>query len=285
MSDARPPTMEELDRSLTDLASRLVYPPTPDLTYRVRLQIAGSAVPHRRGHGSWSLARPWSGRMVVGATLLLLLGIAIAMAATLPQLRSAVADRLGLPGIRIVLLRDRTAPPPTPAGQDLLMGTPVSLELAAETAPFPLRVPALPELAVPDAVYRSGDRTEMISFVYRARDDLPAAPGSSAGALLTQFRGEPDRPLIEKGLAAEDIDPDVALTMLTVNGQPGYWIEGAHAFFLYRDVDGEVRRETYRLATNALLWQQDGITYRLEADISRDRAVRIAESMQPFEAT
>ena len=283
MTDARPPTIAELDWSLTDLASRLVYPPTPDLARPVRLQIAGSAVPHRRWKGSWSLARPWSGRMVVGATLLLLLGIAIALAATIPQLRSAVADRLGLPGIRIVLIRDRTAPPPTPTGQDLLLGTPVSLEVASATSPFPLRVPALPELAVPDAVYRSGDRTEMISFVYRARDDLPAGPRSNVGALLTQFQGEPDQPLIEKGLAVEGIDPDVALTMLAVNDQPGYWIEGAHAVFLYRDVDGEVRREAYRLATNALLWQQDGITYRLEADISRDRAVRIAESMRPFE--
>ncbi len=284
MTDPHPPTIDELDRSLTDLASRLVYPPAPDLTRRVRLQIAGSAVPHRRWNGSWSLTRPWSGRMVVGATLLLLLSIAIAMAATLPQIRSAVADRLGLPGIHIVLVRDRAEPPSTPAGQELLLGTPVSLQVAGATAPFPLRVPTGPDLAMPDAVYRSAGPTEMVSFVYDARDTLPAAPGSSVGALLTQFQGKPDRALIEKGLMVGGADPHVALTMLTVNGQPGYWIEGAHTFFMYRDVDGEYRQEMYRLARNALLWQQDGVTYRLEADISRDRAVRIAESMRPIDA-
>lgn len=285
MTDAHPPTTEELDRLLTDLASRLVYPPAPDLARQVRLRIAALPAPRRQWSGAWWLVRPWSGRMAATAVVVILLGIAVVAAAILPGLRSAVADRLGLPGIRIVLVRDRPERSLTPTGQELLLGTSISLELASATAPFPLLAPTGPELAIPDAIYRSGSQPEMISFIYRARDGLPAAPDSSVGVLLTQFRGETDHDLIEKGLLVKGIDPDVALEMLTVNGQPGYWIEGSHAFFVYRDVDGQYHQEAYRLAENVLLWQQDGITYRLEANITRDRALAIAESMRPLNPT
>ncbi|TPW12697.1 MAG: hypothetical protein FD127_2476, partial [Acidimicrobiaceae bacterium] len=39
--------------------------------------------------------------------------------------------------------------------------------------------------------------------------------------------------------------------------------------------------DTLRLATNTLLWERDGIVLRIEADISRDEAARIAVSWEP----
>jgi hypothetical protein len=64
-----------------------------------------------------------------------------------------------------------------------------------------------------------------------------------------------------------------------VRGAPGLWLEGAHAV-VFRDAQGIVRDEELRLAGNVLLWERDGITYRLEGQIERDDAVRLAEALR-----
>ena len=38
--------------------------------------------------------------------------------------------------------------------------------------------------------------------------------------------------------------------------------------------------ETLRLAENTLLWERGGVTYRLEAQVTRDEAIRIASSFR-----
>ena len=43
---------------------------------------------------------------------------------------------------------------------------------------------------------------------------------------------------------------------------------------------GNPQAETLRLAGNTLLWEQDGVTFRLEAQVSRDDALRIAASFR-----
>jgi hypothetical protein len=67
---------------------------------------------------------------------------------------------------------------------------------------------------------------------------------------------------------------------VVVNGGSGFWLEGRPHFFFYRDATGAVRQETLRLAGNTLLWQQGEITFRLEAEQSRDAALRIASSLR-----
>lgn len=71
--------------------------------------------------------------------------------------------------------------------------------------------------------------------------------------------------------------------MVEVDGGRGYWIEGeAHRFFLYREGEGgEPRAEDYRLAGNVLLWERDGLTFRLESPLSRSEAIVIARSLRP----
>jgi hypothetical protein len=64
-----------------------------------------------------------------------------------------------------------------------------------------------------------------------------------------------------------------------VDGQPGFWLEGAH-FFSYFDRHGDMQSEQVRLAGNVLLWERGTRTLRLEADISKEEALRIAESVE-----
>jgi hypothetical protein len=91
--------------------------------------------------------------------------------------------------------------------------------------------------------------------------------------LLTSFPGSLDRDLIEKRLVEGG-----EVEQVTVNGAPAFWIRGPHGF-LYLGPDGEPREDTLRLSRSALLWTRGGTTYRLESDLSRDRAISLAESM------
>ena len=59
-----------------------------------------------------------------------------------------------------------------------------------------------------------------------------------------------------------------------------YYLSGQPHQFFFFDPAGNLQPETLRLAGNTLLWDQDGYTYRLEAQVSRDEAVRIASSFR-----
>jgi hypothetical protein len=69
---------------------------------------------------------------------------------------------------------------------------------------------------------------------------------------------------------------------VSVNEGPGYWIEGGEHFFFYRDADGEVVEDTLRLIGTALVWEQDGLTLRIEGAPSLRDALRIASSLSPL---
>jgi hypothetical protein len=58
---------------------------------------------------------------------------------------------------------------------------------------------------------------------------------------------------------------------------PDTRVETASVYF---DPAGNFREESLRLAGNTLLWEAGGITYRLEADVSKDEAVRIASTLR-----
>ena len=65
-----------------------------------------------------------------------------------------------------------------------------------------------------------------------------------------------------------------------VAGQPGYWFSGEPHFFSYQDRAGEINDESTRLAGNTLVWQAGAQTLRLEGQLSKQEALRIAESMR-----
>jgi hypothetical protein len=173
---------------------------------------------------------------------------------------------------------------PTPessqVGATLLLGRPVTLDDAQAAVDFPVRVPTAAGFNAPGEVYLlDQDEGAMVSFVYPAAPELPASDETGVGALLTQFRGEADRGLIEKGLPGEGAR-ETQLEAVSVAGEPGFWISGApHGFFLVCYDAGECGQERYRLAGNVLLWEQDGVTLRLESALTLENALAIAESV------
>ncbi len=210
-----------------------------------------------------------------------LLLIAIAGGLVLfPEARNAIADRLGLQGVQIRWVDDAPTPEPSRVGAPLLLGRPVSLDEAQEAVDFPVRVPAAAGFDGPQEIYfLDEDQGPMISFVYPAGPGLPASDEIGVGALLTQFRGEADRDMIEKGLL-NDGAQETHLEAVTVGGQQGFWISGApHAFFIVCYDGDDCRQERYRLAGNVLIWELDGVTLRLESALPREEALAIAESV------
>jgi hypothetical protein len=249
--------VSELELELREL--RVEWPATPDVAGAVQERLAAPA-PARR----WRLERPaW--QLAVAATALV---IAVVMA--IPPARAAVLDLLGFSSVRIT----REEPRPSTFGQALVLGEPVTLEQARRA--FPVLVPE--ELGEPDAVYLEqhplvGPRVDL---VYRPRPGLPASGNTGAGLLVTEFRAVTE-PLIEKAAGT-----GATVERLRVGGDPAFFISGAPHGFAYLNPDtGEANFEEQRMAGNTLLVERsDGTLLRLEADVSRERAVEIAESMR-----
>ena len=268
----------DLDRALTDLAASLEFPPTPDLAAAVsaRLGEAPAAGPATRPRTRrWSWPAGWR-RLAVAGLAAVLLAAAVLVAS--PGTREAVARRLGLRGIGVEL----GGPPPptvtTAPGErlDLGLGERVSLEEARRRVGFPVLIPGAGGLERPDAVFVSeavpaGGRVDL---VWGARPGLPASAFTDAGLLITQFQGEPTPEFIKKVAGAGLVE------FVEVGGEPGYWFSGEPHFFTYRDAAGNLREEQTRLAGNTLIWQRGAQTLRLEGELAKEEAIRIAESMR-----
>jgi hypothetical protein len=234
--------MSELELALTRLGRELDYPATPDLTGAVRRRLVEGRRPV-----AWR-------RPLVIALAALLVGVAAVMA--VPQARSAILDWLGIGAVTIRHVDD--LPTVEKTQDDLALGERVTLEAARVQAQFPVRVPSLEGLGEPD-VYQ-GDLGQ-VSLLYGSEDE--------PRLLITQIVGTG---ALEKLLSMET---DVEL--VREGGAEGAWLEGGeHVVFL-----PSTGPESQRLAGNTLLLQrQDGVTVRIEADVSKDEALRIFRSMR-----
>ena len=194
---------------------------------------------------------------------LAVLAVALGAVFVVPQTRAAILEFLHLRGVTIERV-DELPTVPVQSGLGTFLGDPVTLEQARERAGFDVVVPGA--LGTPDAVYFQSDPPAggMVSFIYGTKSD--------PHALLTQFAGGVDEVVFKK------VAPDTKIEAVTVDGQPGYWLEGAH-FFSYVDRQGDMQSEQVRLAGNVLLWERGTRTVRLEADISKEEALRIAASV------
>jgi len=273
-----------LERALRDLGGGLAYPPTPDLSASVRTQIATQPAPR----GRWWLTTPPTWRRF--ATVLALLLIVALLLGALPPVRKGVARRLGLSNVEIIVVTavptptivpTPTAPPSGTAGATPTsdnrnaraeLGIEATLPEAQARAGFTVGVPDLPDYRTPDAIYVGQPPTGgRVSLVYTARPGLAAIAGTDIGMLVQEFRGGLGGGLFQKGVpASSHIEP------VTINGVPGYWIEGGLRAFAYQEPSGNVQFEQTRIAGNTLLWEQGGIVYRLESLLPKDDALRIA---------
>jgi hypothetical protein len=237
----------DIERGLVELGSHLAWPATPDLAPGV---VARLVRPPARP--------PWvlrAGRVpaIAAAVVLVLLG-----SLAFPVTRDALADLLGIAGIEIRFGR----PPEIEPGERPPPGGAVSLAEARAAVDFEIGLPAIgpPARVLLD---RRGAE-EVVTLAYRGGD-----------LLVTQFRGGLDSELIEKVLG-----PGTRLDVVTVDGATGFWISGARHPVLYLTPAGAVGEDRARLAGNTLVWEVGGVTHRLEADVSRRDALRIARSVR-----
>jgi hypothetical protein len=73
--------------------------------------------------------------------------------------------------------------------------------------------------------------------------------------------------------------PDTSVERVRVAGAPGVWLGGDHHVLITIGRGGNEYFEPLYLVGNTLLWERGGRSYRLEADVDRETAVRIAESL------
>jgi hypothetical protein len=206
------------------------------------------------------------------AALVLLASATLAFS---PAAREAVADFVGIGGVR-VKVGPRPAPAPTtPPGENLSLGVETTLDDARERVDFPIRVPSVLGLADPDRVFYSGFPTGgRISLVYRAQPDwLPEASATGVGLLVTEFPGDIEPDLMKKLTTQGQVKPT------EVNGRPALWVRGPHTLF-FVDKDGRQQADTLRLSANALIWMDGDTTMRIESELSLVDALTIAESMR-----
>jgi hypothetical protein len=114
----------------------------------------------------------------------------------------------------------------------------------------------------------------VVSLVFGVRDGLPKTAQGGVGVLFSEFHGE-----IEPAFFGKVLSAGTTLEPVTVNGGRGWWIQGEPHLIFYRDANGQVHDEQLRLAGNTLLWEQDGLTLRLESALTKDEALRIAASV------
>jgi hypothetical protein len=271
----------ELELALRDLGAHLDVPATPDLALAVaaRLREAPAARAGDRRAGGWLARLPrlpgWRRLALAGLAAVLL---AAAVLVVSPGTREAVARRLGLRGIDIRLGGERPTPTVTTRPGERLelgLGERVTLEEARRRVAFPVLVPTAAGFQRPDAVYVNRQpQGGRVDLVFRARPGLPASPYTDAGLLVTQFQGTLTPDFIKKVVAGGLVEE------VQVAGQPGYWFSGEPHFFTYRDRSGEITDESTRLAGNTLVWQAGAQTLRLEGQLPKQEALRIAESMR-----
>ena len=239
---------DRLDAALADLASAVEFPPTPDLRAPERLVETS----RRR----WLVPMP---RALILALIALLL---LAAAAT--------ALVLGVPGLRLTLVPSQpTAPVPAdPLGARLALGAAIPVDDVVGLAPH--------ALGLPDEAYVIGDRA-ITSLVYGASEELPDLDGTGIGLLVQAFEGALEREQVEKLV----VEVGASVTAVSVDGAHGYWIAGPPHLLRYLGPDGEARAEATRLVGDTLVWERDGILYRIESGLGLDETLRIAETIEP----
>jgi hypothetical protein len=190
-----------------------------------------------------------------------------ALAATLaiPDARSALLRVLHIGGARIEFVEELPAVTPAPPelDLDLVLGRRVTLEQARRATGFDLR-----ELdAAPDRVYLGSRGT--VWFVYGTPQRVRLLVAQTPGF-------EVDEAFILKKLVAAG----TRVENVSVAGERGFLITGSPHVLLLVDQRGNVVEESARLARNVLVWEANGITYRLEGDFTSDEALALAESLR-----
>jgi|WetSurMetagenome_2_1015567.scaffolds.fasta_scaffold71159_2 hypothetical protein len=255
----------DFETQVRSIGAGMEYPPTPDIAGSV---VARIHVPRRR-FMSQTLARSLVLVLVLLASLLFI-----------PPVRAAVLDFIQIGIVRIF----RTGPAPVPKEIPSTMlpvtATPVptlpsliplleqmtgetTLTDAQQTAEYPILLPTYPTgLGEPDRVF------------------IQDADGPMT-ILMWVDHQHPDRVKMSLHFIPDDswaikkMEPMV-LEETRVNNLHAVWTEGPYVLLMQ---NGGMR-VTRMIDGHVLIWEDGGVTYRLETDLSMEEAVKIAESLE-----
>jgi hypothetical protein len=233
-----------LEHELRGLASAVEFPPEGDFATLVAERLRREPAP--------PALRLWSRRPRL-VLAIAIAGAVLGAAFAVPQTRAELLDLIGIGGATI----ERTERDPTFDRATLRrLGVPVSPAAAQRAVGFELFVPAEEDVTV------TLDRS------------LPAVTFSwnDRRLLLTEFRGE-TTPFVQKSAG-----PGTRIDQVIVRDQVGYWLTGDVHAVVFRDGSGRVLES--RAAGNVLLWEEDGVTLRLEGARSKSDALAIAGTLR-----
>lgn len=287
----------KLENALVRAGREFDFPATPALAPRVRAALTPTRVVP-------SPARNWT-RVLAPLAAALILALALLLA--LPDAREAVAQFLGLRGLRIFYVTPtptaaptRTSPPTpllqgegsetprpnimptatpratrTPTVQPFTLCCATTLEDAQKRARFKL---LLPPDESPSRVYYQNifDTGEQVVMVF----------GDPANPRFTLYQAQ--RWVYGKllgGSFGKEAGPQTLIDEAEVHGNRALWFSGAPHVLMVLDARGEPIYRTERVVdANTLVWETgneyDGIIYRIETKSSLAEAVRFAESLQ-----
>ena len=259
------PRKSDFEAKLITLAKDFPYPRTPDISGEFDWR------QFDRPRGFFQTRRlAW-----VGILLILVLASLIAV----PGVRARLLEFLQIGSIRIEVTE---ATPTSPASEvpGAVIGPPTAtpnygsnlvsvLELEGETtleevqeqAEFPIYMPTYPEdLGDPNrAFYQQLEEQSFVVLVwlYPDTDDQVWISLYALGQGTGGFKGEPR--------VIEEVE---------VSGERAIWTDGPHLFI----IDGFYQMGRL-VESPVLIWISEGLTYRLEADLSKGEMIRIAESL------
>ncbi len=248
----------ELGEALAALAERIAWPAEPDIaadvarTIRDRERHPGLARPRL------SLPNRRRTLVLVIAGLLLVGGAALAA--------KLVID-LGVLTIETTPGRPSGLPSAVASGPAL--GHPATLADAEREAGFQAKIPV--QLGSPDGVWvdRTADGARIV-LAWRATDAMPPIGDLPWGAVIYEFRG--DSVQVAKTLFSEGNTFENA----KVDGNQAFWITGEHEIDL---ITGDGTYARYRVAGNILVWEEGGTVMRMETELPKADAVRLASSV------
>jgi len=237
----------ELERALVALGRDVEVPAAPDLTPAVLARLEPRPTPRPR--------RRWA--VVVAFAVL----AALAATLAIPDARSALLRILHIGAERIELVDEL---PEVTLQHDLefVLGERVTPEEARRRAAFDLRELDEP----PDRVYL-GDRGT-VWFLYGTPERVRLLIAQTSRLRL-------GTDLIFKKL----VGSQTRIEPVEVDGSPGFFLDGEPHLVLLLDESGQVVEESARLARNVLVWESGGVTYRLEGDFGKEKALRLARSL------
>jgi len=255
----------DLERTLSDIGARLDGPKR-DMWPAVRARIA-----ERRAQPWWSRlgldARTFA---PIAATLAVIL---VAASLLTPSLADALGHLLSIPGLQIYKVPQTPTARPNASAPGFAGQRVATAAEASRVAGFTVQMPTA--LGEPSAIYVETAPVR-VTIVYASVKGIPLSPQAGVSAIVVEFNGRLDAPILGKA-----VGPDTKLEAIPLgNGNPAYWLAGQPHQFFYFDSTGKIQPDTLRLAGNTLLWDAGGITYRLEAQVTREEAVRIASSFR-----